>query len=440
MLARHLRAGRLRPLIEDQEAFYRRPWTPTAVRDWQLACFNEQWAALRRWVPFFQDLHRERPLPDRFASWEEVWALLPLMDRKTVQRQRPALTSRLRPPDQWRSTGGSTGEPIRVPVWSSEARLAASAMWYARSWFGVMPSDRLFLIWGHSHLLGRGRRGLANRVKRQLGDALLGYHRFSAYDLGERRLAEAARALLSCRPAYLLSYSVALDRFARANEHHATAFRQLELKVAIATAESFPRPDSAALVAEVLGCPVAMEYGAVETGPIAHQRPDGRFQVFWRHYALEGLPSEQLPGAWEVVVTSLYPRSLPLVRYRLGDLVPNNPNHPAFPQLLDSVIGRCNDYVVLPGGSVIHSEAFTHAIKECFAVLNYQVVQRADGALTLLYVADRPLSPAELAELRSRLERVHPALADIAIERTAQLETTLAGKTRRVVRAAEVQA
>jgi phenylacetate-CoA ligase len=306
-------------------------------------------------------------------------------------------------------------------------------MWYGRSWFGVTPTDKLFLIWGHSHLLGCGLQGWINRSQRRLKDTLLGYYRWSAYDLREQCLREAADAILTFRPTYLIAYAVALDRFARVNRHLRTAFHRLGLKVALATGESFPNADSIQLITEVLGCPVAMEYGAVETGPIAHQRPNGRYTVFWRHYFLEGNVSEHLPGTYEILVTSLFPRCVPLVRYKLGDLIATNPNEQQFRQEFEAVIGRSKDLITLPHGAVIHSEAFTHAIKETSVVTAYQVAQSSAGVITLNYMAEKCLVPREIVAIRQRLAHIHTELADIRIERVESLTPTIAGKTRRVI-------
>ena len=262
-------------------------------------------------------------------------------------------------------------------------------MWYGRSWFGAGPADKAFLIWGHSHLLGDGIQGWLNGAKRRLKDAGLGYYRWSAYNLRPPCLQAAAEALLAFRPTYIMAYAVALDRFVRINQHLRSAFHKLGLKVAIATAESFPQPDSAPLIADVLGCPVSMEYGAVETGPIAQQRPDGQFAIFWRHYFLEGCESAHLPGVYDILVTSLFPRCLPLVRYKIGDLISQNPNDECFRQQFKAVIGRGNDLVMLHDGSVIHSEAFSHALKEMTCMAGYQVIQSANEKIALSYVAAR---------------------------------------------------
>jgi phenylacetate-coenzyme A ligase PaaK-like adenylate-forming protein len=173
-----------------------------------------------------------------------------------------------------------------------------------------------------------------------------------------------------------------------------------------------------------------MEYGAVETGPIAHQRPDGTYQVFWRHYFIEAVPFTSVPGASQILVTSLYPRCLPLVRYQLGDLLALAEHELPAARGFRAVVGRANDLIRMPGGAVFHSEALTHAVKES-SLGAFQVRQRDDG-IALRYTAAQPLSEVELADVRRRLGRIAEELATIPIEHVAELELTPAGKTRRV--------
>ena len=431
-----LRALRLRGQIREQEIFYGALRQSNEIARWQLESFNRHWPELLRTVPYLQRLSKELALPRQFSGWQAFRDALPITDRKTLQENRQAIADASQAPDYWRSTGGSTAEPIQIPAWNSEIGVATRDIWYARKWFGIAPADRLFLLWGHSHLLGSDIKGRLNSANRRLKDAMLGYCRFSAYDLSAAVLRTAADRLLAFKPAYLLAYAAALDRFARVNQDRRAAFHKLNLKVAIATAESFPTRDSAGLIEDVLGCPVAMEYGAVETGPIAHQRRRGGYGVFWRHYYVESIDASSMAGAREILVTSLYPRCVPLVRYKIGDLITINPNGGDCAQEFESVIGRCNDYVVLPNGALVHSEAFSHAVKDLAGILAYQVVQESRERITLRCVGAPGRDSDASVEIQRRLERILPGITGVQVQWVDALEQTIAGKSRRIVRAA----
>jgi phenylacetate-CoA ligase len=174
-----------------------------------------------------------------------------------------------------------------------------------------------------------------------------------------------------------------------------------------------------------------MEYGSVETGLMAHTDPAGGYRAFWRSYLLDAV---RLGERWRVRVTSLFPRSFPLVRYDIGDeieLPPGSPDVMVGLTRFERVAGRCNDYVLLADGTMVHSEAFTHVVRPCPEVRAYQIVHGA--AVRIDYVADAVLSPSAQEGIRTRLARIHPSLADTQLVRVSDLRRTIAGKTRMVI-------
>jgi phenylacetate-coenzyme A ligase PaaK-like adenylate-forming protein len=337
------------------------------------------------------------------------------------------------PRGEERRTGGSTGEPVALSVSPAEIRRAEAALWYARGWFGIRPSSRLFLLWGHAHVLGEGIRGRIYGSLRGWKDALLGYRRHSAYDMSPAALRAAGDALLAHRPGWVLGYSTALDRFAALNADRGDALRALRLRAAVATAEAFPRPDSRGEIAALLGCPVVMEYGSVETGPIAHEGPDGSWRCFWREFLVE-LDDEGGDGeARDILVTCLHPRRLPLVRYRIGDLAEGAALSGPPGREIERLRGRANDVVVLEDGSRVHSELVAHALRAAPSVRCFQVVRTRRGGARIEVVADGGLPEAESAAVRGRLARAHPALARVPLLVVRELRTSAAGKLVRVV-------
>jgi len=399
----------------------------------QLALLNASWERTADTVPYWAERVRTGELPRRFASLEELSRRVPVTDRATLQREGSRMESSERPPELARITGGSTAEPVQIASWRSEFDFTRFDMWIARAWYGLAPDARLFLLWGHSHLLGSGWRGWLNARRRELSDRLLGYRRFSAYDLGREALRRAGEEVVRFRPDYVIGYSVALDLFAAANADRRDALRAAGVRALLAAAEGFPAPDSEQRLSDLFACPVGMEYGAVETGLVGHTHPDGGYRVFWRTYLVD---AERVGTHHRLRVTSLYPRRTPLVRYELGDEIDPGAGSPDLvPSVFrfDRVIGRCNDFVVLDDGFAAHSEVFTHAVRACSAIRSYQVVQEA-SALRIVYTAERDLASGEQADIRERLARVHASLGSISIERADAPIRTVAGKTPMVIR------
>lgn len=150
----------------------------------QLDLWNIEWQRLLASVPYYQRLRGELNLPDRFNCWEAFIDRVPVMTRASVQKNAEEMTSTEKAPDFWRMTGGSTAQPIQIPAWNEEEVYTKYDMWLGRSWYGVSPDSRLFLLWGHSHLLGTGITGWIKGRRRKLFDWLMGYCRFSASTSG----------------------------------------------------------------------------------------------------------------------------------------------------------------------------------------------------------------------------------------------------------------
>jgi phenylacetate-CoA ligase len=271
-------------------------------------------------------------------------------------------------------------------------------------------------------------------VKRAIKDRVIGYHRFSAYDLSEKAMRQAADVLLCFKPDYILGYSVALDCFARANKDRERALADLGIKVVIGAAERFPDARSIDRLHEMFNCPVAMEYGSVETSLIAHMTPNGGYDVFWGSFFLEAHPVSPGSSTAKVLVTSLFPRCFPLVRYDLGDEI--ELDAPTDTPVLGltkfaRVRGRCNDHVRLEDGTLVHSEVFTHAVRECRGVDSYQVALNGDRP-RILFTSHVP-NDVDVPGIRRRLSVVHSDLAGWEIVHVRTLEQTVAGKTPMII-------
>jgi len=410
------------------------PNCPLEAAEMQLADLNTAWKESLARSPWARAMAKTQNLPDRFASWAEFDAITPVMDKNRL-RQTLSRVESVNGRVQWRATGGSTGEPFNFPVWPEEGKVSGLDIWLGRSRQGIRPDDPVFLLWGHAHLLGTGLKGALNKVKRSAYDRLLGYTRVSAYGLSPAKLTVGCDQLLSRKPRYVIGYSSALDRFARHNSDRADDIAKLNLKAVIATAESFPRSDSAEVISRTFGAPVVMEYGAVETGPLAYQDHHGNYPVFHAHHRLS-LRGGEGPTANEILVTSLYPRALPLMRYALGDLAEVAPGDIEQGSLmrLRRVMGRCNDIVTLPNAAVVHSEAFTHCVRDIPEINAFQVVIGKGAWPRIRYAASADLPDGTKAEIRRRLSCVHEGLEGTAFERVDDIALSIAGKHQMVVK------
>ena len=186
------------------------------------------------------------------------------------------------------------------------------------------------------------------------------------------------------------------------------------------------------LLEKVFGCPVAMEYGSVETQVVAHTHPDGFYHTFWQTYFLDIVDGNDERA---LQVTSLYERCFPLIRYQLGDeieLIDGAPIKYGI-QKFQRVIGRCNDWVELADGFKAHSEIFSHAVRGCSKINQFQVMVSGKD-LSIHYLSKIPLTEEEKKDILSRFEKIHPMLGAILLHRVEKLEQSIAGKTPMIYR------
>lgn len=431
-----LRSLALRSLHRQFEAADERRRTigtiaPTEWPDRQLHALRAVWRDAVADVPYYAALVADGQAPRTIESWDDVRAI-PVLTRRDLQDRPDDFVRRSGPPASFIKTAGSTGVPIRVGMNAAERDLMRIIKVSAWQEFGYTLDSRLFLIWGHAHLLGTGWRGRVNHAKRRLTDAVLGYRRVDAYRLSPAICQSYAEDLIRFQPIGLVGYAAALDLFARHTAAYRDRFRALGVKFVLSTAEAPPRADSVARLEDLFACPVVQEYGGAEFGQVAFKRGAEPFLVYPDLAYLEAESSEAGDHAAQpLLVTSLYPRYVPLLRYRVGDeaVAPDRlPNGHVW--RFAEMAGRINDVILFPDGQSVHSVALFHCIHQEPAVHAIQVVLDDAGIEVVLVVVSAGDHAEMEQRIRRRLVQVHPALGEARFLYDTDLQTNRAGKRR----------
>ena len=418
----------LNPALRRQfdDATARRHDSDTApLADRQLAGVARSWADAVADVPYYSRLVAEKRAPETIRSWSDV-AALPVLTRQDLQAHAPEFIRRSGPPDGFMTTAGSTGTPLRIGMNQAERDLMRIVKLSAWQMFGYDRSSRLFLIWGHAHLLGTGWRGRVNHLRRRLADAALGYRRVDAYRLTRANCAMYAEALLAFGPIGLIGYAAALDLFARYTTAYRERFRRAGLRFVLATAEAPPRPDTIDVLEDHFGCPFVQEYGGAEFGQVAFKISREPFDTY---SDLNLVEARALDDPASLVITSLYPRYVPLIRYQVGDAIDGASTEPhGHVTRFAALRGRVNDVIMLGDGDAIHSVSIFHCVHQ-ERVHNIQLVLH-DGRIELCLVSSETDRPSMEARIRARLAQVHPSLAHATFTYLEDVQTPRAGKRR----------
>lgn len=404
-------------------------WTASRTAAFQLDRIRAVWDDCVHDVPYYGELVARGNAPPQIRSWND-FSEIPALDRATLREGASAFRRRSGPPGSYVSTGGSTGQPVKIGQWRGEGRRLRIAKLVPWIRHGYSLDSHLYLIWGHAHLLGTGWRRYRNHAIRKMKDWLLGYHRVDAYTLDAAKAARIAEEIVRVRPVGVVGYAAVLDLLARYTESYHRQMGACGVRFVMSCAEPPPRSDTFRLLREVFRCPILQEFGGVDFGHVATKTDDEPFLVFPDLNILEADSTTCEGGNPSALVTTLYRRYTPLIRYRQGDLlagVKRDGHGHVFE--FDELMGRVNDVVQLDDGVSVHSVALVHCFKEEDVIYNVQLALTDAGPRFRLVVRERPSIQVE-ARIRARLAQVHVYFTGAALDYVTDLAANRAGKRR----------
>jgi phenylacetate-CoA ligase len=401
-------------------------------------------------VPYYQELISSHGLvhSDGDGINLERFNELPLLDRKTLRNEFERLKADdlgARKPYR-NSSGGSTGETAFFIQDQEYTDWAYAVQLLFDQWAGYHPGERKILLWGSMRDLTRQKATFRAR----LGGWLRSEIALNAYRMTPQRMNDYLHVLSEYQPNLVLAYPEAIFQLA---EHARRSSIRVEKLNTIMTSASHIPASMKQSVKEVFGAEMFNRYGARELGGIAcdcsaHQ---GLHISPLTHF-VEILDPEGRPlqkgEAGEIVVTSLTNKSMPLIRYRIGDYGKWSAEACAcgmhWPILTD-VQGRVGDIFITRSGAVVLPNALIGPVRTAPGIewiSGFQFVQEAVDDVRVLLA---PVHPADLdngeikyrevlSVLRSRLQLVMGAECKIRFEFVAELDTLPSGKIRYSIR------
>lgn len=309
-------------------------------------------------------------------------------------------------------TSGSTGSPMRVS-WSPET----AKKWYAlvearwRSWYGVTRFDRWAIIGGKQIIPPSLRKPpfwVFNWGMNQLY--------MSAYHLSRESVPAYLDALSKYKIKYVHTYTSGVYTLARFGLD--MGMSPPPLSVIVTNAEplfSYQRD----VIEKFFNCPVHETYGMAEMVAGAGECEDGNLHIWPDAGYLEvddGSGELKSCGTGELIATGLINHDMPLIRYRLGDVVTiSSPGDccscgRSLP-ILKAVEGRNDDLLRTRDGREIGR--LDPVFKSDYPIREAQIIQKTLDLILVKLVPDGILLDSVISEIRRGLiER----LGDITVE------------------------
>jgi phenylacetate-CoA ligase len=181
------------------------------------------------------------------------------------------------------------------------------------------------------------------------------------------------------------------------------------------------------ILERVFGVPVFNLYGSTETGHMLMQVGSGEMRPSLETALLEVLNTDA-QGISELAVTTLTNDFMPLIRYRIGDLVERH-ERPYYTSYL--VHGRAKDAFVTTAGRRVTTWQIDHCVADLPGIAHYQLCERTGGEWLLRFVPDIAVpTAAQIEELRRRLTELLGVGGGLAIQQTDLLAPESSGKFR----------
>ncbi len=342
--------------------------------------------------PFYQSIAGT----DRIDKWENV----PIMKKSDLQRP---LTERLSagysPKNVFiNKTSGSSGDPMTF---------AKDKFCHALIWANIMRRWNWHGIDYNSSLQARfyGRTlDFAAGLKLKLKDIFSRRYRFDIFDFSDSGIDKMLAVFKSKKFDYINGYTNSILLLAKHLRSKNIILKDIcpTLKVCITTSEMLFNDDRRFLE-YWLGVPIVNEYGAAELDLIAIENQQGQWQVNAETCFVEILDDHGniLPNGQQgrIVVTSLYNKAHPMIRYEVNDIGVLDEKSTAKKPILKTLIGRTNDIAILPSGKRSPGMTFYSITKKLFDddgnVVEFIIKQVKTDTFDIEYVSHRPLSNHE---------------------------------------------
>lgn len=402
---------------------------------YQVVAFNRVWKDARENVPFYEEWQRKYKLPNTIESLSELvhW---PILTKSDLQQTERFMRRNAEVPSGVFMTGGSTGEPLRIPSWGDDGNTDVS-QGIGRARYGIMPGDRTFLLWGHRHLYGKGVSRIKNILLRTVKDWLLNMKRVSAYDLSAEAMHAAYVEMKLFQPKFVIGFSPAVLAFVRQNQANAGVIKSV--KVVLCTAGPLTA-DEKREIAAFFNARVCMEYGSVEGSVMAYTRPeDDRYSFFWDTHLIQTKRDGE--GEARCLVTRFADLYVPIIRYDIGDYldVDASKDEENSRSVVEANIikGRPSEIVRFENGVSFYGALVGDCVKQIPSVLSSQLhIDEKNNRLEIWVTAKRNVTDEEKSLILNRLHlTVEKSLSlEAMVVQKDRLFMTVGGKTPRLVR------
>lgn len=375
--------------------------------------------------PFYSDLVGSKTV--------EKWENLPVLTKKDLQKP---LKERLSKGFTEKTvfvnkTSGSSGDPFVFAKDKYAHALTWASIIYRFGWYGVdfnssyqarfygIPLDKL------------------GYYKERFKDFLSRRYRFPIFDLSDKILDDVLKHFKTKKFDYINGYTSSIVLFGKYLQARNIVLTNVcpTLKACIVTSEMLFEEDKI-LLEKHLGVPVVNEYGASELDLIAFQNPKDEWQVNAETLFVEILDEDNQPvengKEGKVVITALYNKAHPFIRYEIGDVGVLDEKSTWKKPILKKLVGRTSDVALLPSGKKSPGLTFYYVTKSIIEddgnVKEFIVRQKALDSFEIDYVSSIELTSEQIQKIEKAIAKYLESGLHFTYNKKDVLKRTARGK------------
>lgn len=327
-------------------------WDRTTVINYQNNRLSQLLMHAYKKVPYYKDIFNELKInPQNIRSLNDL-SVLPVLNREIIQsRLKDLINIDKKSLDLKKaSSSGTTGTPINYYFdrdGLSAGIASGYALWSMSGWY---PGQRSVHIWGNAASVRRW-----DTVGSKAKTLWMNQLNVPSVLLNDpENLPLLSEQIINYNPESIDGYPSAIFTLASYFESHSIKLKNL--KRVITTAENLQAYQKD--VIEKILAPISDQYGCGEVLGIA-SRPatDDKYYVFEPHVIIETIDSG-IEGMKDILVTDLDNFAMPMIRYKVGDMIdelnpPDVDSKYAF-SWFTRLMGRSSDIIKLPNGMLFH--------------------------------------------------------------------------------------
>ena len=304
-------------------------------------------------------------------------------------------------------TSGSSGDPFIFAKDKECHALTWASIIYRFGWYGIDFNSSY-----QARFYGIPLDFMGNK-KERFKDFLSNRYRFSIFDLSDKVLEKVLLKFKTSKFDYINGYTSSIVLFAKFLQTKNIVLKTVcpTLKVCLVTSEMLFEEDKK-LMEKQFGIPIVNEYGASELDLIAFENTNGEWQVNSETLFVEILDENNHPVAHgkegKMVITSLYNKAHPFIRYEIGDVGILDEKSTFRKPILKKLIGRTNDVAVLPSGKKSPGLTFYYVTKSIIEddgnVKEFIIKQTKIDTFYIDYVSENELTSYQINKIEEAIE------------------------------------